>query len=749
MKTIPFLRTFPFLLYAITAQADVGDITTADISSGTFHAVAARSDGTVWSWGTNDVGELGLSNVTYTTFPIQIPGLSNIVNVACGGYFSLALQSNGSVWAWGTNNYGQLGNGTTASSIAPVKVTGISNAIAISAGAYHSMAILGNGQIMAWGRNQSGQLGNGTFTQETQPVLVSTLTNAVQVKGGYYHSLALTASGQVWTWGGGTNGQLGGGYTTGASDTPTQISSVSNITSIAAGAYHNVVLNSNGTVWAWGDNTYGQVGIGNSTNTVWVPTQLSGIGQVELIGAGFYESEAIGPNPQQPLAWGYFAGDTFFTPITLAVCPTFTKFADGYYASFGVANNGDVWAWGYSASGNFGNGNLQYDGAWVTVPVLAFPATATGRVGQFIRGNPWLIDYCSQVDTADLEPGIALNPTGNNAYSFSNTIPWFLSTSNQTVYQLSTVLGTTTQTAIPQQNPIVAFGSRGTGTSLYINQPYRFDVYAGGMDETTASATNVVQIAVYSASNFVGGATNVTPLNTFTISLPRRTVAADSNNWNSFMSNGASVTVTSNGLTTTVQFIDGPATQKPMGLSWLENGSGGLETISNFDLVAYEITQTASNTNYFYKISLLGKVQTAASTVTAMGTNSAGTWTALPLYSLDFDARPPLRSIYVDHLFFQGTPMPPTYSGDTPLEISNGLCALVTNTVVLTNSIYTNLDTSPELRRHPILDQFVQQMNKDPLALASYVINQIDLTDPVRFGELQSSRTDHGQLRRS
>jgi RHS repeat-associated protein len=713
----------------MTAHADIGDITTSDIAAGRFHAVAARSDGTVWSWGTNDVGELGVSNVTYTTFPIQIPGLSNIVNVASGGYFSLALQSNGSVWAWGTNNHGQLGNGTTTSSIAPVKVTGISNAVAIGAGAYHSLAVLANGQVMAWGANQSGQLGNGTFTQETQPVLVSTLTNAVEVKAGYYHSLALTASGQAWIWGGGTNGQLGGGYTTGASAAPTQISSLSNITSIAAGAYHNVVLNSNGTVWAWGDNAYGEVGIGNSTNTVWVPTQLSGIGQVELIGAGFYESEAIGPNPQQPLAWGYVAGDTFYTPIPLAVSPTFAKFADGYYASFALANNGDVWAWGYNGSGNFGNGNLQYDGAWTIVPALAFPATASGRVGQFIRGNPWLVDYCTQVDTADLEAGIALNPTGNNAYSFSNTIPWFLSTSNQTVYQLSTVLGTTTQTAIAQQNPIVAFGSRGTGTPLYINQPYRFDVYAGGMDESTASATNVVQIAVYSASNFVAGATNVAPLNTFTIPLPRRTVAADSNNWNIFMTNGASATVTTNGLTTTVQFIDGPATQKPMGLSWLSNGTT-LETISSFDLVAYEITHTASTTNYFYKISVLGKVQTAASTVTAMGTNSAGTWTALPLYSLDFDARPPMRSIYVDRLFFQGTPMPPTYSGDTPQEITNGLSALVTNGVTLTNSAYTNLDASPELRRHPILDQFVQQMNKDPLALASYVINQIDLTDP-------------------
>ena len=118
-------------------------------------------------------------------------------------------------------------------------------------------------------------------------------------------------------------------------------------------------------------------------------------------------------------------------------------------------------------------------------------------------------------------------------------------------------------------------------------------------------------------------------------------------------------------------------------------------------------------------------------------TNSSGTWTALPLYALNFDQQPALRSIYLDRLFVSGAPMPPGYE-NTNFATPNGLNMAVTNIVSLTNSIYTNIDASPELRRHPLLDQFVLDMNKDPLALASYVINEIELTDP--YANAQSNQ---------
>ena len=283
------------------------------------------------------------------------------------------------------------------------------------------------------------------------------------------------------------------------------------------------------------------------------------------------------------------------------------------------------------------------------------------------------------------------------------------------------------------ENPVAAFGSQGKGSPLYVNQPYSFGVYAGGFDENAAGSTNVIKISVYDRASFNGN-TNIAPLNAFNITLPRRTVGADSNAWTAFMANGGTTTVETNGLRTIVQFMDtGDPSNKPFGLTVMTNANGSF--LTNFILTPYKLTHTATSTNYFYKVEVLGEVQVATNALAPMGTNSAGAWTGLPLYTLDFEQQPYLRSVYVDKLYFQGTPMPPTYAGKSPPEL-NGLSMAVTNALTLTNnSAYTNLDASPELRRHPLLDQLVADMKKDPLALASYVINEIDLTDPYAVAE--------------
>ena len=120
-------------------------------------------------------------------------------------------------------------------------------------------------------------------------------------------------------------------------------------------------------------------------------------------------------------------------------------------------------------------------------------------------------------------------------------MPWFLSISNQTLYQLaSSNANGSGPTTFAVQNPVVAFGSKSGGSPLYLNQPYRFSAYAGGFNENATGSTNIVQIAVYNATNFMASATNIAPINTFTIPLPRRTAAADSNLWAAFVLNGNS-----------------------------------------------------------------------------------------------------------------------------------------------------------------------------------------------------------------
>jgi RHS repeat-associated protein len=753
MKSI--LRQFLLLFVgATTICATSGQMTTTAVSFGNVFSLALRSDGTVWSFGTNQFGEMGFSSATFgdSPFPVQIPGVSNIINISAGYVDSLVVSNNGWVFAWGANESGELGNGTTNDSFTAVRVNSITNAIAVASGNYHSLALLSNGQVMAWGWNGEGELGIGTTNESTVPVLVSNLSNIIKISTcGSDHSVALSSNGQVWCWGYGGDGEIGNGHTTNAL-VPVLVSGLSNITDVAAGQGHVIVLRSDGTVWTWGENDAGELGL-NNTNAVSVPTVVASISQVQIIGAGYFSS-AVTLGNGQTFGWGDWLPDA---PTYVTDTPIFTNLTAGGYHFCGLTTNGTAWSWGYDVFGEFGNGNNEgwYGnnddpddpvglGEYQDTPTLSFPPTPVGRWGQFNRGNIQNFAYCSIVAPLDLEQGVILNRAGTNQYCYTNEVPWFFCVQKQALYLPDSITTGTNLLRYPIDNPVVAFGSQGNGSPLYLNQPYRFGVYGGGLDESTSAATNVIRISVYSATNFMPGVTNVAPVNVFNIPLPRRTIPADSNAWYSFMTNGATTTFTTNGLTTTVEFLDdSDPTDMPFGVQWMTNKFGNPAIMTNFILSGYKLTHLASTTNYYYRVEVLGKVQVATNVLAPMATNSSGTWTSTPLYTLDFQQQPPLQSIYVDRLFFQGTPMPPTYENAT-FTAPNGQRLAVTNAVTLTGSAYTNVDASPELRRNPLLDQFVLDMNNDPLALASYVINQIDLTDP--FALANSNQLIHTEI---
>ena len=745
-------------------RADSWQMTTRSIAAGQTQALALRSDGSLWSWGNNQYGELGVGNVANSSFPVRISGVSNVVSMAAGWNHSLAVDASGAVWTWGLNNIGQLGNGTQNNSLVPVQASGITNAIAVAGGHYHSLALLSNGTVLGWGVNTNGELGYGTNVISygyTLPVFVPGLSNIVKIVAGEFHSLALDKSGTVWAWGSDSYGQLGNGIFTNISPSPTAV--FSNALDIAAGADHTIALKSDRSVWAWGYNGDGELGLGNQT-TLNVPTQITSLSGVQVIGAGQYCSGATLTNGQN-MVWGW-QNETlgtinyFNTPTALDPAPPFTQYAFGvtginnfYYTSglsfgfsLGMTASGSVWAWGDNSAGQFGNGNIMAppNGDFQIIPTQSFAPTPPARWGEFVRGNTFddlagvtgynfygtnlynNLNFCSIVVPTDMEQGVALNATGADAYCYSNSAPWFLCISNQTLYQrIDQNTYDVNTNIIPVNNPVVAFGAQGGGSALYPNQPYRFAVYAGGFYEAVDAATNVIRISVYSASNFIAGATNVSPVNIFTIPMPRRTINADSNRWTVFMSNGASVTFTTNGLTTTVQFMDtGSADNLPFGLSWMSG------VVPNYILTAYQLTHVAATTNYYYKVEVLGAEQT----LTTFTCDAVGNWVPTPLYTMDFALPASNHSAYLDRLFFQGTPMPPSYT-EASLTGQAGMNVGVTNQYVLTNSIvYRNLDGSPELRRHPLLDQLVLDLNKDPLALASYVINQIELVDPYAVG---------------
>ena len=551
-----------FALTAGTALANSYQITTLGIAAGQRHCLALRSDGSVWSWGTNQFGQMG-NGVSNSVFPLRVSSISNVIGIAAGWNHSLAI-SNGTVWAWGTNDGGQLGNGATTNSPTPVHVAIISNAIAVSGGVSHSLALLANGRVVAWGTNSLDELGTGNTTSTNQPVLVTNLTNIVKISAGAYHSAALDSNGVLWCWGYGAYGQLGQGST---SSSITPINVLSNVVAVAAGYYHTLALQSNGTVWAWGDNANGELGLGTTTS-VHVPTKITALSGVQAVGAGFFASVAALSNGQS-YTWGFNSGIQK-VPVQNAPASAFTQVAVGNISPnfwLGLDGSGAVWAWSANNLGQFGDDTTQSPATTAELfsPTLSFAANPPARWGMFYRGNTCNessslndLDFCSLVVPIDLEEGVHLNRTGSDAYCYSNQTPWFLAISNQTLYLPDSIIsGTTNLNVFAVNNPVVAFGSQGGGTPLNLNQPYRFAVYAGGLDESTntAGATNVIRISVYSATNFTAGLTNVSPINVFTIPLPRPSVAADSNLWTAFMTNGGSTTVVSNGLTTIVQVV--------------------------------------------------------------------------------------------------------------------------------------------------------------------------------------------------
>ena len=212
------------------------------ISVGGDHVLALKCDGTVWTWGDNNTGQLGIGTLGgFQTTAVQIPNLTDVVQVYAGGLHSLALKADGTVWAWGYNDFGQLGNGNTTDSPTPVAVVGISTAIDIAAQSSSSLALLSDGSIKAWGYNYLGNLGVGNNIL-TNPLPLNTLNinNAIDIEAGSGQGYAILSDGTVMKWG----QQFG--------NTPSLISGLNNVVDIGGGDGFGVALQANGELKIWG-----------------------------------------------------------------------------------------------------------------------------------------------------------------------------------------------------------------------------------------------------------------------------------------------------------------------------------------------------------------------------------------------------------------------------------------------------------------------------------------------------------------
>jgi alpha-tubulin suppressor-like RCC1 family protein len=289
-----------------SSPMQVGALTTwKQISQSDAHMSGIQSDGTLWMWGSGTNGNLGLGNTSTRRTPVQVGSLTNWSKACTGGNSysgTLAVKTNGTLWAWGNNNnwyggeIGNLGLGNTTNYSSPKQIGSLTTWAKIAKNRKNGAAIKTDGTLWMWGNNDNGQLGDGTTTSQSSPIQVGSLTTWSEVAVGINHVAAVQTDGTLWTWGDNVSGQLGyGGSAGGNGSSPAQVGSLTDWLSVSCGGYYRTfAIKTDGTLWSWGSNDYGQLGLGyvgmNNTDS---PRQVGALTSWSAITAGNGQTMAL------------------------------------------------------------------------------------------------------------------------------------------------------------------------------------------------------------------------------------------------------------------------------------------------------------------------------------------------------------------------------------------------------------------------------------------------------------------------
>ncbi len=302
-------------------------------SSAVAHALALRMDGSLFAWGANARGQLGVGTTNDSRVPVRVGGDTNWVQVEAGATHSVALRTNGTIWAWGGNQNGELGLGHTNNVLIPTQVGVDSAWVEVRAGGSFTLARRADGTIWGWGRNDSGQLGNSSTNEVHSPVRVGTNGIWSTISAGVSHSLGLRTDGSLWMWGrnfGLTNRNMD--RATNVFPTPIQIGTNADWKVIDAGFDHSLAVNTAGKMFAFGANNVGQLGNGE-TGLISGQTNLA----------------------NRPL------------PVPIGLQRDWASIEAGVKHSVARATDGSIWAWGWNNAGQVGNGS---DFSNTNIPVL-------------------------------------------------------------------------------------------------------------------------------------------------------------------------------------------------------------------------------------------------------------------------------------------------------------------------------------------------------------------------------------------
>ncbi len=259
---------------------------------GDVHGVALRSDGTLFSWGQNLSGQLGIYGLSEQQRPVPLKSLYDCTDISAGTDYCLAVNSSGKVYGWGNNENGRVSGSAESMFVFPTEISGLSNIATISAGYTHNLAIDSSGQVWAWGKNDKGQLGRATQTEKETPGMISGMNSVKAVCVGEGFSLAVKTDGTVWGWGDNNYFQLG--TSTGLIySTPVKIEGLANVREVVCGSGHSIALLGDGSLYSWGQNAFGQTGLGLGDPFVVVPQKISQLSDISKVSAGQFHCLAV------------------------------------------------------------------------------------------------------------------------------------------------------------------------------------------------------------------------------------------------------------------------------------------------------------------------------------------------------------------------------------------------------------------------------------------------------------------------
>ncbi len=354
-------------------------VTIKDISVGYDHTLALMSNGTVKAWGNNDYGQLAVIDRIEPSFAqLEVKGLDKVIAIAAGYKYSLALKSDGTVLQWGST----LGESEDYVYPSPTKINDLQDVIQIYSSFSRSYAVKGDGTLWAWGDGNIGALGEGGRFVTVQPIQILGMENVANIAIGVSSTTLLKTDGTVWTWGSNMFGELGNGETGfGIGDQskdvliPFQLKELNHITQISSGYSHTLALSSEGKVWTWGENSYGQLGNGGTENQL-IPIELKVSWPVKIVVASRTHSYILNQNGDIS-GWGdnlrgALGNGTFKpanSPQLIVNQNNIIAIRSSEQQIFTFSANGQIWTWGDNSYGQLGIN--QYESVYLSPQLMS------------------------------------------------------------------------------------------------------------------------------------------------------------------------------------------------------------------------------------------------------------------------------------------------------------------------------------------------------------------------------------------